>query len=389
MAHAVLSPSSSKMWLTCTPSARLNEKLKARFGEQSSVFAAEGTTAHALSEMKLRKENGEINEFLYGKEREALGDIPNEMDNKTDDYVDTVLSEYYAAAKFCPDAKLFVEVKLDMNNWVPHCFGTSDAVVVSDDILVVIDLKYGQGVPVSAIGNPQARLYGLGAAREFSERFGGLYAFKKVKTMIVQPRLESVTEEELTLDELVDWGNSIVPNAKLAWEGKGNFSVGDHCRFCAAKAICAARASEAMRIFQDGLGGLGTIPDSEIPRILDVIPAARDWMKAIEDYALNQAKQGTEFKGYKLVRGKKGTRRWTSEREAVNTLARAGYTPDQYEESGLKSVAGIEKLLGKSTFSALLGELTVQAEGALTLVPEDDKREAVPSETMAIAGMLD
>lgn len=387
MPHAILSPSSAKMWGECPPSARLNERLKERFGEQSSPFAAEGTKAHALGELKLRKEKGEINDFLYAKEREALGDIPKEMDDKTDDYVDTVLAEYYAALRFCPDAKLFVEVRLDMDAWVPKCFGTSDAVVVGDEMLVVIDLKYGKGVPVSAIENPQARLYALGAAREYSERLGGLYGFTKVKTMIVQPRLDSLTTEELSLDELLSWGKELKPTAQLAWEGKGSFKTGDHCRFCAAKAVCAARASEAMRIFQDGLGGLGTIPDSDIPRILDVIPAARDWMKSIEDYALNQAKLGTEFPGYKLVHGKKGARRWSSEEEAVNILTRAGYSAEQYSNADLKSVAGIEKLLGKSTFNALLGECVVQNEGALTLAKDDDNRPAVTTAEAALADL--
>jgi len=387
MAHAILSPSSSKMWLTCPPSGRLNERLKERFGESSSPFAEEGTKAHALGEIKLRHETKEINDFLYSQRRAALGDIDKEMENKTDDYVDTVLSEYYAAAKFTPDAQLFFEVGLNMEDWVPRCFGTSDAVVVSDDILVVMDLKYGKGVPVSAIGNPQARLYALGAAKEYSERFGGLYAFERVKTMIIQPRLDSLTEEELTLDELLDWGASIRESARLAWEGKGEFKTGDHCRFCAARAICAARASEAMRVFQDGLGGLGTIPDSDIPRILDVIPAARDWMKSIEEYALNQAKLGTEFAGYKLVNGRKGSRKWTNEDEVINILARAGYTPEQYEESGLKTVAGVEKLLGKTTFNALLGKCTTQSEGALTLVKEEDNRAAVLTADAALNDM--
>lgn len=378
MPHAILSPSSSKMWMSCPPSARLNERLSERMGEQSSPFAAEGTKAHALAELKLRKEMGEVNDFLYSKEREALGVIDKEMDDKTDDYSDIVLSEFYAAQKFCADAKLFVEVRLTMDEWAPKCFGTSDAVVVSDEMLVVMDLKYGKGVPVSAVGNPQARLYALGAAKEYSERLGGLYSFEKVKTMIIQPRLDSVTEEELTMDELLQWGEELKPAARLAWEGKGEFKVGDHCRFCAAKPVCTARAAEAMRLFEQGLGGLGVIPESEIPGILDVIPLAKEWIKDIEGYALSQAKRGNEIRGYKLVQGRKGSRKWTNTEEVINILARAGYSPEQYAD--LKSVAGIEKLLGKTTFNALLGEAVTQSEGSLTLVRDDDSRAAVLTE---------
>jgi hypothetical protein len=51
--HALLSASSSKRWLSCTPSARLEEQFKDEPG--GSVYAEEGTAAHALAEHKLKK----------------------------------------------------------------------------------------------------------------------------------------------------------------------------------------------------------------------------------------------------------------------------------------------------------------------------------------------
>ena len=70
--HATLSASSSKRWLSCPPSARLEEKLRSRFGDKSSPYAEEGTKAHALAELKLRHLNGEINDYLYKVQREAM-----------------------------------------------------------------------------------------------------------------------------------------------------------------------------------------------------------------------------------------------------------------------------------------------------------------------------
>lgn len=383
--HATLSPSSAKRFLACPPSARLNAKLIERFGEQSSPFAEEGTKAHALSELKLKKELGIHNDFRFKTLRDALGDIPSDMEMYTDRYVDEVLERFYAVRRKCPDAQLLVEQRLNMERWVPGCFGTGDAIIVSDEVLIVQDLKYGKGVPVSAEGNPQARLYGLGAINEY----GDLYGFQEVRTVIIQPRLESVTEEKLTRDSLLAWGEMIRPAAEQAWRGEGEFHTGDHCRFCAARAICAARAAEAMDIFKHGFDEPRVIPDSDIPGILKVLDTAESWIKDIRAYALAQAKQGTTFYGYKLVHGKRPARKWKDEEEVVNVLARAGYDRDQYEETKLKTAAAMEKVLGKTAFDALLGGMVTQGEGALELVPEDDKRPEYSSADAALGDLLD
>lgn len=383
-AHATLGPSSSERWLHCPPSARLNAKLIERFGEQSSIFAEEGTRAHALAELKLRHESGEINDYNFKVQREAMGDLPSDMEMYTDRYVDEVLERYYAARKTCPDAELLVEQRFTMDRWVPHCFGTSDAVIVSDDVLFVIDMKYGKGVPVSAEGNPQARLYGLGGV----EAYGALYGFTEVHTVICQPRLESVTEEVLTRDALLLWGDLIKPIAEQAWRGEGEYQTGDWCRFCAGRAICAARAAEAMNVFKHGFDEPAVIPDSDIPGILNVLDTAEAWIKDIRAYALSQAKQGVEYRGWKLVRGRRPGRKWKDEEEVINELSRAGYGRDQFEDTKLKSAAEMEKVLGKTTFDALLGKLVTQGEGALTLVPEDDKRPEYTDEEVALKDFI-
>lgn len=392
--HALLSPSSSKRWLTCTPSARLEAKLKERFGDKGSSYAAEGTLAHAVAELKLRREIGEINDFNYKTQLAALeeksrGQVPDgitkEMHRNTDYYVDTVMECYYAARNRCPDAELHIEQRLDMDRWVPRCFGTSDAVIVSDPVLYVIDYKNGAGVPVSAVDNPQARIYGLGALAAFGE----LYACEEVHNIIVQPKLQSVTEETLARPELLDWGESIREPAAMAWRGEGEYRTGDHCRFCAAKAICAARAAEAMSVFAHGFDAPGVIPDESIPGILKVLDTAEAWIRDIRAYAQSQALRGQQWPGYKLVRGKRPGRKWVSEDEVADTLARAGYDREQYEETRLRSCAEMEKVLGKTAFDALVGRFVTQGEAALTLVPEEDKRQEYSPADAALSDLLD
>ena len=378
--HAVLSPSAAKRWLTCPPSARLEEKLKERFGDKSSPFAEAGTQAHALAEQKLRREIGEINKFTYDEVfKQMKADRPEmdwtRIDWATDIYVDTVMEHYYAAKKTCPDAELLIEQRYDVSEYIPGCFGTSDAVVVSDDLLVVLDYKNGSGVPVSAVENPQARIYGLGA----TIALGVLFGFKKVKNVIVQPNLDSITYEFLTKEELLTWGQEINPIARLAWKGKGEYKAGDHCRFCAARALCYHRAAAAMQIFDTGMQNPGILPDEEIPRILEYADIAEGWIKDIRDYARSQALKGQHWNGFKLVAGRRPPRKWSDPETVVDQLSRAGYSDDQIYDKKLISVGDAEKLLGKAAFRAVLGEYSSQGEGAPTLVPESDKRPALNS----------
>lgn len=379
-AHAIISPSSLHRVLACPPSARLEEKLKERMGEGSSPFAEEGTKAHALAELKLLHEKHRlgdkegINDFCYQRRREKLGTIPDEMDEATDFYVDIVMEKFMAARRQTPDAKLLVEVRLDLSKWIPHSFGTSDVVIVSDIMLEVIDLKYGKGVRVEAPGNPQARAYGLGAYGIY----GDLYDFRSVRTTIIQPRLDHVSEETLEVAELLNWASDVLyPAAQLAWEGKGEFKPGDHCRFCVARAICFARAQEAMRVLSEGMESPGVLPEEEIPRILEVADVITDWVKDLKQYALSQAVRGHRWRGYKLVRGKRPPRAWTNEDAVIDQLARAGIPQEEYEVRKLKSVAQVQKLVGKPAFDAIFAELTTQGEGAFTLVPESDGRPEI------------
>lgn len=384
--HAILSASSAKRWMSCPPSARLEEKLKERFGDKSSPFAEEGTRAHALAELKLQKEIGLINDFSLKAQRTVMTGVDNEMEWATNQYVDIVMQKYYEAKKTCPDAQIFIEQRLDFSTWVPHGFGTGDVVIVSDAILDVCDLKYGKGVPVNAEENPQARCYGLGAL----SAYGDLYGFPKVRNTIIQPRLDSVTEETLTREDLIRWAEEeLQPKAELAWEGKGEYNPGDHCRFCAARALCYHRAAKCMQIFDSGMQSPGVLPDEEIPRILEVADVAEAWIKDIRDYARSQALKGQYWPGFKLVAGRRPPRKWSSTEAVIDQLSRAGFTDEQiYKPREVINPGEAEKLLGKPAFRAILGQFSVQGDGAPTLVPESDKRLAINSSEAAFADLV-
>mgnify|MGYP002535491276 FL=1 len=405
--HAVLGASSAKRWLTCTPSARLGERLTSRFGSESSPYAQEGTKAHALAEIKVRKafyaadgmtttvysrmseEERDaytgINAFRYDALRAELGDIPSDMEHATDAYCDVVMEKYLSAKERDPSTRLLLEQRLDYSRWVPSGFGTGDCVIVSDSLLEVCDYKHGMGIPVDAVDNPQLRLYGLGAI----DKFGQLYDFPAVRMTIIQPRLESVSEETLDRDALLDWAETEVrERAQLAWKGIGDFVPGDHCRFCPAKAVCSARVAEALKLFRYGFETPGLIPDEQVPGILETLDTAEAWIKDFRAYVEKQALNGQKFPGWKLVRGKKPNRRWADPEEVRAQLLRAGYAPGQIETTSLKPVGEIEKTIGAKAFRALVGGLVAQGEGRLTLVPESDKRLEYASADAAFADLI-
>ena len=223
-AHALLSASSSKRWLTCTPSSRLEATLpEPKKPAGSFDYSQEGTMAHSLAEIKLRHHYNQIGYEEYNREYEIIKNTPyfnEDFEANVDNYVLYVRSQIGEG-----DTPLF-EQRVDFSDWVPDGFGTADVVILSKHSIRVIDLKFGKGVPVSAVDNPQLRLYALGAYSKFKEEYPEI---KEVEYVIHQPRLDSISSDGTSVQKLVDWANYFVkPKAKKAWAGTGEFLPGDH-----------------------------------------------------------------------------------------------------------------------------------------------------------------
>ena len=350
--HALLSASGASRWMACTPSARL----ESTFANSSSPFAEEGTKAHRLAELKLRKFNGEISAEEYNAEVSTM-EIDREMEEATNYYVDIVQERLAEARSYSADAILLIEQRLDFSNYVPEGFGTGDAVIVSSHAIEVIDLKYGKGIPVSAINNPQERLYALGAYN----LFGSLYEPEFVITTIIQPRLDSVSSEELEIADLLYWAdNTVKSKADLAYKGKGEFVSGDHCRFCKAAKVCRARAEEALSVVKHEFKTPPILSDEEIPTILPLLDKLVAWAKDIKDYAYQRALEGKQWEGYKLVEGR-SNRKYTDEAVVVGVLKDAGIEDEVIYSKSLNSITNLEKKLGKAKFNELLGNYIVNA----------------------------
>lgn len=362
--HAYLAASASERWLHCPPSA----KLCAQEEDQGSEYARQGSDAHELCQYLLEKALGR----QVSDPTENLTYYDQEMQEAAEGYASFVMEQVTEAKTRCPDPLICVEQTVDFSKWVPHGFGTADALIVADDLLYITDFKYGVGCLVSAsgedgTGNSQLKCYALGAL----DTFGDLYDIKRVRLSIYQPRRENVDTFELTKAELLQWADDVLaPIAQLAYSGEGEFEAGDHCQFCRVKATCRKRAEYAMELAKYEFAEAPTLDESEIAAILPQIDTLVSWADDIKKYALNQALAGVRFPGFKLVAGR-SNRKYADEAAVAKVVSEAGYDP--YEQK-LAGITEMTRRLGKKRFEELLNGLLIKPEGKPVLVPKSDDR---------------
>lgn len=370
MAHAILSASGASRWMACPPSARLEQQ----FPQSTSTYAEEGTLAHELGEITLRKNLGEYSTRKYNSELKKIkanelytADMPDYVDL----YVTTCMEKLAEAKESTPDAVAVVEQRLDFSRWVPEGFGTGDFVIIADGTMEICDLKYGKGVQVSAVGNKQMRLYALGAISQFEF----LYDIQRVKMTIIQPRLDSISTDEITVEELMYWAEyEVKPIAEKAIKGEGEFSAGDHCKFCRAKAVCKARADKNMELAKYDFEEPQALDNNDIGYILSRVDELVNWATDVKEYALSQALQGEEFDGFKIVEGR-SNRKYTDTDKIAEILIANEFEEDKiYKPQELLSLTNMEKVVGKKLLNQLIGDYIIKPPGKPTLAPVSDKR---------------
>lgn len=358
--HAILSPSAAHRWLVCTPSARFEEQIP----EQTSEYAEEGTLAHELAALLLAWRAGHVKDEKAAQAK--LSEIAMNPLYTTEMYD---YAEEYAAYVMELGGEVRIEQPLDLSEYAPLSFGTSDAIVSQGrKMLHVVDFKYGAGKRVVAKENEQLLLYALGAAQ--------LLKMPKSCTLVLhifQPRAGGASQWEiLGMDTLDEWINTVLkPQSALAIAGQGNFEAGKHCGFCKARFSCAA-------YYRDYAFAFGKTDERELTaeqtrKILLHGSDLAKWLKAFEDNAIKDLRDGKKIEGFKLVAGR-GSRTFKSEYDVVETLLSEGFDSEQIYNSKLVSLTMLEKTLGKKRFNELLGSNIIQVTGSPKIVPNSDER---------------
>lgn len=377
--HAKLSSSASKRWLGCPGSVKLSE----HYPNGSSIYADEGTIAHGVAEGMISKDDKLVQKYeveadkFYGEHPELNGTFL-EMKMILQPYVDYVFEEYAEQVHEDEAAQLMTEERVDLTEYIPGGFGTSDVVILRQGRLHIIDLKYGKGVAVSAEDNPQLKLYALGTLA----RFDMLYDIEDVVMTIYQPRLDNVSTDTIKAKDLYTWGEEVIkPGAQLALSEDAPVHAGDWCQFCPARYDCKERARDAMEL-QKYLGQMVLSPE-EIAEILGKIDRLTKFAEDIKDSALTKALDGEEIPGWKVVEGRSIRKYVGSEEEIVRQCEGAGYDQALLYERKLLTITNMEKLMGKKQFAEVLGAYVEKPEGKPTLAPESDKRPAITNNSAA------
>ncbi|PWJ14632.1 DUF2800 domain-containing protein [Ruminococcus flavefaciens] len=380
--HALLSASSSARWLNCPPSAKLN----AGADDKESSYAAEGTLAHAMCEIKLRGYISAIPKRSITAKLKKLKSDPlyqPEMDGYTEEYLDYIKK---IATSFNGPPTIRAEEQVDYSTFAPEGSGTADCLILFGDELHVIDFKYGKGVLVSPEDNPQLKLYALGAI----SKFGLIYSFNKVTLHIVQPRLSNIDDWSISTADLLAWGFSIQPTAQLAFNGQGEFKSGEHCRFCKVAATCKKRAADNLALAQyefrkpdnDPTATDPMLNDTELAEALTKGAQLVAWYEDLKEYALAKILDGGELSGWKAVEGR-GTRAFINPDDVPKRLESIGQSSDLAYERKVLSPAALEKLLGKKVFTDSFSDLVEKSKGKPALAPISDKRATYVQGTSA------
>ena len=383
--HAVLSPSAAHRWLHCTPAPRI----EAEFPESASEYAEEGRLAHSVCELAAKKKFTVMSGKTYNSQLKKLKADPkwdDEMLATATAYVEH-LTEHAMRFEHAPYVAL--EVEVDISDYAPEAFGTCDCVMIGGDELIITDYKHGKGVPVPAQDNPQMLLYALGALKLYRPIYGDM--IRRVSTYIDQPRLGGYDGASMTVDALLAWGESIRPKAAAAFMGTGDFAPGDWCRFCRAKAKCRARADNhtALEDFKDcvlagaadaaAMDADGACPrlltDEEIGALLVRAEGLVAWYNDLKEYALAACLNGKTIPGWKAVEGR-STRAWTDQDAALEALMAGGVEEAIIYDRVPKTLAQLEKVIGKQRFGELVGGMITKSPGKPALAAESDKRPA-------------
>lgn len=366
MAHALLSPSSAARWMVCPGSASLCRHAASDAGQDMS-FASEGTFAHEVAAA-----------LLMGAE------LPKSKTYSTSEVADEVRPyvEYIRTLS----GTLLVEQSLGIESITGEAdaYGTADAVLVGDEELIVCDLKYGMGVKIDAVDNPQIAIYAGAAYAQFGGLFGDI---KRVRAVIVQPRIDHISEWALTVDELQAFLKKISACADTA---RAQLAANDEdlclcpgkaqCQFCDASSRCRAYFE-----FVEKSSGVSLpkpacqlMTNEELARVLPAVEAVEQWCNRVREDAFQQLLAGNSIPGYKLVAGREGRRVWADEKLIEELLKRMKVpVADRYTKK-LISPTQAKKLIKQQVLTEKqwlrLEEHIKRSEPKPCVVPESDKR---------------
>ena len=301
--HSLFSPSGSHTWVACPASIPAVLKYCDPSEDITNKYQQEGIDAHDLA-AKLLETKLPISKFTHkfkGDDVEAI-----------EDYIEYV--DQYMSMRTNP--YLIIEQRVAVKDIHSTCFGTADAVIVSDDHLDVIDLKFGRGVPVNAENNSQLMIYALGIISDDILWPEPLPDDFPVSLHISQPRIipsrfPSDFEKcwETTVGKIRNFGKRAKAAADIIERALDNATIPEEhynpgekqCKWCKVKPICRAHRDYLFEEFDACGGDAGAAPYFEYEDIEKIFLKKSQiigFFEAVEEYLKTEIERESEDEDY-------------------------------------------------------------------------------------------
>jgi hypothetical protein len=369
--HAKYSPSRLERILKCPGSVQLIDALIRNAAvvqeKEPSSYAAKGTELHDHTCKAIR--SGDYNlRHLDPADKGLVRDCL--------DYKDMLIKSKGAGAT----VGVATEIQVSLKGWgLPEVWGTTDLLVVSPEEADVVDWKFGSGVMVHAIENPQLLAYAAGA-------LGWPNHYKQVTMHVFQPAIDHISTWTISTQELFEWvhGTLAVGISKCLGENPPIIPGVDQCRWCEAVNHCDVRFAHVQHVAEEIFLAQRLLPTKITPEaikeLIDKAPLVEQAIKDLKLFVTNEILRGREFPGFKLVAGR-ANRNWKDEAKALEWLSAHDEIADDLFISKFVSPAQAEKLASQFKKSSEFQQLWEKKEGKPTLVPEKDPRPALQTDT--------
>lgn len=369
MAHSdICGSSNADRCMVCTASVELVRKMPPK---EENEFMARGTLLHSAIETILLGD-GSVNVvgMQYGDQT-----LTQEL------YEDKIIPALASLDEIDPDQAMEYEVEstVSFGDLIPGVFGTGDFFGRYGKKAIVLDWKFGDGVPVEAEENEQL-LFNAAAGMRTQKTKWVFEGAEEIEMVIVQPphiRRWTTTPERVKAFEA-----SLVAASKKWLTPKAEFKAGPHCKWCAAKPICPRFTQAVERAVRTKIEGLDA---SHINGYLKNVVLLKAWIEEFESLAHRMMENGVKLEDWKLV-AKRGTRKWADEPKAKEALLSLGLAESEVVEASMVSPAAIEKVLKKRKLT-MPEDLIVSISSGSTVAKREDPRAEVLNLGQQLAGL--